>query len=193
MSVALDSSLEEARPYVERAKPEHPSLIDTEHVVADLYGMINVPTGVWIDEEGRIARPCHAAFGSDLFKQFTGIESKPYLDALRRWVRDGALPAEAAAPRDQLMLPTSEEQLARAEFTLAWYLHRAGRREAAERHFLRAGELSPNDWTIRRGSMPIRGIDPMGPRFFELYEEWKAAGSPRYTPRRGAGARRGES
>ena len=49
MSVALDSSLEEARPYVERAKPEHPSLIDTEHVVADLYGMINVPTGVsWV-------------------------------------------------------------------------------------------------------------------------------------------------
>jgi hypothetical protein len=28
--------------------------------------------------------------------------------------------------------------------------------------------------------MPIRGVDPMGPKFFELYEEWKAAGSPGY-------------
>jgi hypothetical protein len=187
LSVALDRSADDARPYIERAKAEHPSLIDTEHVVADLYGMINVPTGVWIDAEGRIARPCHVAFGSDLFKQFTGIDSQPYLDALRRWARDGVLPAETAAPRDQLMLPTFEEQLARAEFTLAWHLHREGSRDAAERHFLRAGELSPHDWTIRRGSMPIRGIDPMGPRFFELYEEWKAAGSPYYAPRGGDG------
>jgi hypothetical protein len=67
--------------------------------------------------------------------------------------------------------PTPETQLARAHRTLAWWLHRQGRAQAAERHFLRAGELSPGDWTIRRGSMPIRGIHPMGPAFFELAKE----------------------
>jgi hypothetical protein len=36
---------------------------------------------------------------------------------------------------------------------------------------VRAGELAPKDWTIRRGSMPIRGINPMGPEFFELAKE----------------------
>ena len=78
------------------------------------------------------------------------------------------------------MPPTEDEQLARAEFSLAWHLHRTGREAAAERHFERAGELSPFDWTIRRGSMPIRGQNPMGPEFFELYKQWEAAGKPDY-------------
>jgi hypothetical protein len=95
-------------------------------------------------------------------------------------VREGSGALAPEEVREQQKLPTFEEQLARAEFTLAWHLHKQGRTDAAERHFLRAGELSPYDWTIRRGSMPIRGIHPMGPKFFELYEEWQAAGSPAY-------------
>jgi hypothetical protein len=99
---------------------------------------------------------------------------------VRTWVREGRGVVPAGQMRAQQLLPSAESQLARAEFTLAWHLHRAGRTQPAERHFLRAGELSPHDWTIRRGSMPIRGINPMGPEFFKLYEEWKAAGAPGY-------------
>ena len=68
-------------------------------------------------------------------------------------------------------IPTPEDQLARAERALAWHLHQKGRGEAAERHFARAGELAPLDWTIRRGSMPLRGQNPFGPEFFTLAEE----------------------
>ncbi len=49
-----------------------------------------------------------------------------------------------------------------------------GQSEAAARHFVRAGELAPLDWTIRRGSMPIRGMNPFGPEFFELAAEGSA-------------------
>ena len=180
VSVALDKSPDDARPFIEKARPTHPSLIDTEHRVAHLYGMINVPTVVLIDEQGRIVRPNAMEYGTDMFKQFHGRESAPFLAAVREWVRSGEsdVPPEQVAART--VPPTADEELARAEFTLAWHLHKRGRVEAAERHFVRAGELSPNDWTIRRGSMPIRGKNPMGPEFFELFREWEANGKPSY-------------
>jgi hypothetical protein len=180
ITVALDRCADDPRPYIERARPTHPSLIDTEHLVADLYAMINVPTVVWIDEAGRIVRPNDAQFGTDTFTQFHGKRSAPFLAAVRAWVTGKQPPPAPQQVRSQQMLPTPEQQLARAEFTLAWHLHQQGRVEAAERHFERAGQLSPHDWTIRRGSMPIRGKNPMGPEFFELYKEWQAAGSPTY-------------
>jgi hypothetical protein len=180
VTVALDRSPDDARPFIEKAHPTHPSLIDTEHRVAHLYGMINVPTVVFIDEAGRIARPNAMEYGTDMFKQFHGRESAPFLAAVRAWVLRGVsdVPPDQVAKRG--VPPTQNEELARAEFALAWLLHKRGRVEAAERHFVRAGELSPNDWTIRRGSMPIRGKNPMGPEFFELFREWEANGKPSY-------------
>jgi len=180
ITVALDKSPDDPRPFIEAAAPTHPSLIDPEHLLADLYRIINVPTVVWIDERGNIVRPNDAAFGSDMFKELTGIDPKPHLDALRAWVKHNELPLAPNNVRDYQVLPTAEEQLARAEFSLAWYLYQLGKPEAAERHFVRAGELAPHDFTIRRGSMPIRGLDPMGPAFAELYSEWIAAGRPYY-------------
>ena len=46
-------------------------LIDEKHLVSKLYNMVNVPTGVWINEQGRIVRPNEVAFVDDRFKNFT--------------------------------------------------------------------------------------------------------------------------
>lgn len=182
ITVALDKSPDDARPFIEAAAPTHPSLIDIEHRVADLYRIVNVPTVVWIDADGTIVRPNDVAFGSDTFKDLHGIESAPHLNALRAWVKDGKAPLSAAEVRQLQVVPTADEQLARAEFLLGWYLHQRGRSAAAERHFVRAGELAPHDFTIRRGSLPIRGIDPMGPAFFDMYTEWAQSGRLYYEP-----------
>jgi hypothetical protein len=175
-TVALDRSAEDARPYIERARPTHPSVIDTEHRVAELYHVFNVPTMFWIDEAGLVCRPHDWQFGTDTFTQFHGRHAEPYLRLLREWVKSGRGALSPDQVRRHQALPTQETQLARAERALAWHLHRAGRSQAAERHFARAGELAPRDWTIRRGSMPIRGVNPMGPEFFELAKE----GRPEY-------------
>ncbi len=180
ITVALDDSAESARPYVEKAAPTHPSLIDSEHVVAHRYGMINVPTMVWIDEEGKIVRPNSPEYGTDMFIQFNGgRESGPFLDAVRAWVKTGEVRTDKMVP-SHMPPPTAYEELARAEWALAWFLHQRGARDAAARHFDRAGELSPDDWTIRRGSMPIRGQNPMGPEFFELAKDWESRGKLGY-------------
>jgi hypothetical protein len=182
VTVALDKSPDDARPFIDAAKPAHPSLVDTEHRLADLYRIVNVPTVYWIDERGRIVRPADVAFGSDMFKDMTGIESAPHLEALRKWVKEGVAPFREDEARTLQPLPTAREQLARTEFALAWHLHKQGRGAAAERHFVAAGELAPHDFTIRRGSMPIRGKDPMGPEFFEMITEWQKRGEAYYRP-----------
>jgi hypothetical protein len=177
ITIALDKSQEDARPYIERAAPRHPALIDSEHVTADLLNIINVPTMIWIDEGGRIVRPNDVRFGTDMFVALTNRPSAPFLAAVRGWVNEGTGVLSPDEIRAHQLLPTREQQEARAEFTLAWHLHRHGRTEAAEKHFRRAGELAPRDWTIRRGSLPIRGIDPMASEeFLALWQE----GAPSY-------------
>ena len=182
ITVALDKSPDDARPWIEAAKPAHPSLIDTRHVVADLYNMVNVPTIVWIDARGRIVRPNDVAFGTDTFKHITGLEAAKHLGALEAWVRGEAPPLGEARTRALQVLPTETDQHARAEFGLGQWLFACGRAEAAARHFERAGELAPHDFTIRRGTMPMRGVDPMGPAFREMLGAWTKAGNPYYKP-----------
>ncbi len=169
-TVALDRA-DDVRPFIEGARPTHPSVVDADHRVAELYHIVNIPTIIWIDEEGRICRPHDAQFGTDTFTEFHGKRSAPYLDMIRRWVREGEGTLSADEVRARRLVPTDETQLARTERALAWHLAQQGRAEAAERHFQRAGELAPRDWTIRRGSMPIRGENPFGPKFFELAAE----------------------
>ena len=180
ISVALDRSADDARAWVEAAAATHPTLVDPEHILASLYRMTNVPTAVWIDEHGRIVRPPDVAFPNDSMREFTGVDSGPFLAALRAWVKEDRLPSDPQEARDKQIVPSADDELARVEFALAWQLHKSGRSEAAERHFVRAEQLSPMDFTIRRASLPIRGKDPMGPDFVPLYSEWLAAGRPYY-------------
>ena len=181
ITVALDRSPDDARPFIERAAATHPSLIDTEHRVADLYNMVNVPTVVWIDEEGQIARPQDVHYVSNELASITKFHNRKPLTALRSWVR-GEAPAYAGDVRADTKIATDADQQARAAFALAWWLSQQGRAEAAERWFVRAGELAPQDFTIRRGSMPIRGIDPSGPAFFEMRGDWVGRGNDYYQP-----------
>jgi hypothetical protein len=182
ITVALDKTPDDARPWIEAAAPAHPSLIDTRHVLAERYNVVNVPTIVWIDERGRIVRPNDVAFGADTYRHITGLDSSIHLAALRAWVR-GEKPALAAGEaRAQQALPTAADQQARAEFGLGQWLWAQGRTDAATRHFERAGELAPHDFTIRRGTMPMRGIDPMGPQFRAMLGEWTGGGRPYYRP-----------
>jgi len=83
ITVALDKTADDARPWIESVNPTHPTLIDPQHLMADLYNVVNVPTIFWIDERGRIVRPNDVAFGSDTFKHITGLSAGKHLDALR--------------------------------------------------------------------------------------------------------------
>jgi hypothetical protein len=180
--VALDDSVEAIRPWVDAADPPMttmPVLLDTEHALAEAYGITNVPATVWLDEDGRVVKPPTITPGTNDFKEFTKIDAEEHHSALRRWVHEGVLPPLGDRPPGARP-PTPTEQEARAERRLASWLHRNAHSEAAERHYERAVDLAPLDWTISRGSMPARGKDPFGDDFFGLWEMWNDAGRPDY-------------
>src|SRR5258706_4796230 len=98
-----------AGPWIAKAAPQHPSLIDRSHVMDALFGIINVPSGVWIDETGRIVRPPETADPRrasfldralppqaspaereriELVKSLT-LDADAYVPALRDWVKKG--------------------------------------------------------------------------------------------------------
>jgi peroxiredoxin len=183
ISVALDEDADGVRQWAIDEPPEPvrlPVLVDRDHVIAERYGVINVPSSVWIDEDDRIVRPPSIAPGDDQFREFTDIDSSIHHDELRRWARDGELPVDQDAVAAHQIDPSDDLQRARAERRLAMHLFRTDRRDAAARHLQAAIDLAPNDWTIVRGSMPVRGMDPFGAEFFEFVEQWEAAGAPSY-------------
>jgi alkyl hydroperoxide reductase subunit AhpC len=51
ITVAMDTGgADDVRQWIDAAQPTHPSLIDTAHVVAELYDWVNVPSNAWIDD-----------------------------------------------------------------------------------------------------------------------------------------------
>lgn len=180
ITIAQDSRNSDALPFIDVAKPQHPSLIDNEHVVSRRYGFINVPTVIWIDEVGHIARPPRVEHGSNQYAFVHKLDCEPHMQALKHWIATGETDFSAQQTTEQIVPPTFDEQLARAEHALAWYLYQHEQIDASKAHWEKAIALSPNDWTIRRGSMWLRGEDPFGNDFFQVWDEWEKSGKPDY-------------
>ena len=154
IGVALDESADHVRPLTEGIS--FPVLLDRDHVLAELYAVSNVPTVIWIDEDGAIARPNSAEVGTDMFLKFTGVRPEQHMDQVREWVQSGTLPADAATEIPDL---NAEEIEARLAFRIAVHLRRLGEPSAAD-WFATAVELAPLDFTVRRAAMPLQDLDP---------------------------------
>ena len=182
ITVAVERDVEDVREFIEGAAPTHPSLIDTDHVLAERYNMVNVPTVLWIDEAGRIVRPNDVAFTTEQGGRYANVSTERQMELLRGWVRGEIEAKSPAEVRSLLSLPSADDQLARAHFGLGNWLWRRGRAEAAARHFTRGGELAPHDFMIRRGTMRMVGQDPFGEEFREMVQAWRAQGNDYYHP-----------
>ncbi len=174
--MAIDENVEAIKGAAEGIT--YPILIDAEHLLTETYAISNVPTVIWIDEHNNIVQPNWSAFGTDTFVEFTGVESGPQKDLVRRWVTHNEPMMEPAAAAEAVHDLTHEEEQARLYFRIAAKLRRDGDEDGAERNFATAVEFAPHDWTIRRAAMPLRGKDPFGEDFMTMYGEWQEAGSP---------------
>ena len=198
IAVAMDSRAEDPLPWIEAARPTYPCLIDRDHRLADLYGIVNVPEAVWIDEHGRIVRPAEVAGAYEGFRKMnratrempedvarvTGQARATYLDAIRDWVRRGTESAHAFRPaeaRAHLPRLTQDSATAQAMFRLGQFLLRRGDREEGDRWLAEASRRHPDSWCIWRQRA---GVNEQG--FAALPDFWErvdALGERRYYPR----------
>jgi len=172
---------------LERARQTGPLtytvLIDEKHLVSRLYNMVNVPTGVWINEQGRIVRPNEVAFVDDRFKNFTGMDSAPYLNALKDWVEKGDKSAFVMSEerlREKLAANDPSVALASAEFGLGEQLYKSGHAAEAVPHFKEAQRLNPKSWNYKRQAYALTSEKDYGTTFRD--EVQKNGGSKVYYP-----------
>ena len=187
VSVAQDTGgAKDAGPWITREKLDYTVLIDDQHLVTQLYNLVNVPTAVWINEKGRIVRPPEVAYVDDRFRAFHRIEAAPYLDAIRDWADhgDGSRYVVSEQELKQRMKPQSQERAtADAEFALAEYLYRKGFGADAIAHFKEAQRLAPDNWNYKRQAWALSNAErDYGTNFGN--EVKKLNGKPYYEPRR---------
>jgi hypothetical protein len=209
VSVALDTAgIDAAAPWIDRAKTSHPALIDSGHALDELLGIVNVPTGVWIDEQGTIVRPPEPAFPwvprqasdeslaqmpppvAEMLREARKIEidPEPYVAALRDWVARGSESEFALSPEEvvERSAPRDPDHArAAACFEMGQWLWRAGFADDAVPWFREAHALAPENWTYKRQAWTF--ADPFqGPS--EQYDsDWlsevRKVGAANYYPR----------
>jgi tetratricopeptide (TPR) repeat protein len=208
VSVALDTGgVEAAGPWIDRARTTHPALIDEGHLLDELLGVVNVPSGIWVDERGMIVRPPEPAFPwrprelpDELLEQLPEvtveqlreaqkmqIDPERYVAALRDWVAHGER-SRFALREQELTARCGRRDEARSRaaacFELGQHLHRVGDREGAIRWFREAHRLAPENWTYKRQAWSL--ADPLqGPT--QAYEsDWlsdvREIGAENYYP-----------
>lgn len=186
---------------------EHPSLIDQAHTVDEMFGVVNVPSGIWIDERGVLVRPPETAYPrrpAFLDREILAddppqvrerietvrklrIDAESYMHALRDWVNAGARSRYALSAEEVLRRArgrTMDEARAAAHFELGQHLYRANEEAAAVPHFRAAHRLQPDNWTYKRQAWSL--ADPsQGPT--ALYDgDWmsdvRRIGAENYYP-----------
>ena len=185
ISVAQDTNgIKDAGPWITSAHPTYTALIDETHLVSKLYNMVNVPTGVWIDEHGKIVRPNEVAFVDDRFKNFSGLNSAPYLNALADWIEKSEKSVYVMSEerlREKLAVNNPDMALAAAEFGLAEHLYKSGHFTDAVSHFKEAQRLNPKSWNYKRQAYALSDAKrDYGTTFADEVE--KAGGSKAYYP-----------
>jgi hypothetical protein len=186
VSVAEDTGgAKAAGPSITAAKPEYTVLIDTKHLVTRLYDMVNVPTAVWIDEQGRIVRPNEVAYVDNRYKSLHGLDAGPYVDGIRDWVNNGErspFALSAKELKERLKPQNPDHALAATEFGLAEYLYSTGQGTDAIAHYKEAQRLHPDSWNYKRQAWALSNAErDYGTNFFK--EVQKLQGKPYYAPR----------
>ena len=171
--MALDIEPTHTYAWIDAASPTHPSLIDTTHITGELFGFVNIPMAIWIDESGNIVRPAEGAsiersplrdmdipegLPERIDRMLREVKKIPdnaeaYRAAIMDWVEHGSA-SRYAMTSDEVVAhsqPRGEDEArAAASFELGEHLRRTVGHEAAVPWWREAHRLHPANWTYKR-------------------------------------------
>ena len=126
---------------------------------------MNVPSGIWIDEEGRVVRINEGAYTG--FRQI-GSSTTDYLPLVRDWAANGAKSPyiwSSTEMTKRIRKQTSDEALADPTFKLGVYFFERDQ-PLARKYWEKAQALAPDNWNYHRQDwIGTEGL--AGPKFRE--------------------------
>jgi hypothetical protein len=184
ISVAQDTGGEEAAgPIFDAANVSYTALIDVNHHISALYNLLNVPSGVWIDEEGRIARINEGTYAKEHFDGAWGTND--YVPIVRDWVAKGAASEyvwDRDKVRESIFKRTDEAERAQPAFLLGSYYFTHDNDAKAEQYWTLAQQLDPTSWNYLRQDLQYEDGGSAGPEWQQRRTEIEGAGGSYYAP-----------
>jgi hypothetical protein len=138
----------------DNAKATYTALIDETHLITSLFSLVNVPSAVWIDEQGRIVRMNEGTYAST--HQIAGgttIGTNEYTPAVKDWAINGAASKYVWTPEEvskHVRVMTPETALADPTFKLGVYFYQQGDDERANKYWEESQRLDPDNWNFHR-------------------------------------------
>lgn len=178
-----------AGPIFDAAQPTYVQVIDPDHLVSSLFHFVNVPSAVWIDEEGRIVRIDEGTyakvheFGEGDEKIVFGTDV--YSAALKDWVANGSASEHVQPPEtvaNNIRTHGDDELRADAAFRLGNLFRNHGRKEKAEHYWAMAEELNPDSINFFRQNLTLSEEGSAGATFRQRIGEYMREGKPWYRP-----------
>ena len=166
----------------EQTELTYTTLIDTTHRVTSLYNLVNVPSGILVDEEGMVRRIDEGAYSEANEVGGDSIGAHDYTPIVRDWVANGDT-SQYLWSRDEMVerirRRSPDEALAEPTFKLGVYFYGAGDEALARKYWERAQELAPDSWNFHRQDWNLtEGL--AGPKLLEKMGE--LGSEPFYQP-----------
>ena len=195
VTVAMDMRPADALGWIERAAPTHPSLIDTTHQTGHLFGFINIPMAIWIDENGVIVRNAESAsiersplrdseISEDLPEPVRTLltevknipdHSEAYRAAIVDWAHRGSESAYALTPEEVIARSRPRDSRI-AEATACFEMGQdlasltPPDMESAITWWRRAHDLDRSNWTYKRQAWTL-ATTPEGAAENDLFQD----------------------
>ena len=125
--------------------------MDQAHTISSLYNLVNVPSAVWIDEQGRVRRIDEGTYATLHDSNGFQFGRQDYAPMVVNWVADGEQSIHLPS-LDEVSIAQKTPQAANAEaaFKLGIYFKTEGLHDKAAKYLALAQELNPDSWNYHR-------------------------------------------